>query len=370
MVGNEEICLGCNNIIGEDYYKCDVCTQKIHLECAGLSSSETRCMPLQRRTLVFCCDDCKTVIKKIPSLVILMEEVKQQLLKLEHQPVQVSVPHIPKYNEVVRGKRPEEVVVIKPLDKQQDSLTTKRAVEAQINPSTIGAEVSRVKFIRDGGIAISCEKAEDIISISEGVKNCLGGKYEVKVPQKKVPKLKIVNIEKKLLENSNDEYGEFIEKLVLQNSISTEQGKSNIKVISTYEDKRRKSNVAIVQTDENVYNQIAKKEVLFIGWRKCRYFEHVNVVQCYKCWRFGHMARECRSSQVICPKCSGNHRLEDCDREVEICVNCKHAKEVLKIPNIDYNHTAFNRKCDAYKRIFEQLQRRVNYPETFDKPGK
>lgn len=77
------------------------------------------------------------------------------------------------------------------------------------------------------------------------------------------------------------------------------------------------------------------------------------------------MASKCKREKEICPKCAGDHRSNRCESDEEICINCKYASETLKIPNIDYNHTAFNRNCEAYKRIYGQIQQKVNYPEIY-----
>lgn len=369
MEGNEleGKCAKCKEDINEDYYLCDICNNKVHPACAQLSSSEVRCMPLQKRTLIYACENCKDVLKKVPSLIVLMEEVQKQLTianRTNTTRVPLPLPQTPRqmqYNEAVKKKVVEEVIVIKPKDKTQDSLKTKKTIEEKINPTAIGAGVSRVKYVRDGGIAISCTKKEDIKNLSENIKKKLSKEYEINIPQKKNPKLKVVNIETKLIENPET----LIETIIKQNSINTEEDTRVLKILNAYEDKKRKTGTIIVEVDQNTFNLINKKEVLYIGWRKCKYFEHINVIQCYKCWKFGHMSQQCTNVNIVCPKCSQNHKQEECKSEVYKCVNCKFASEVLKLQHINSDHTAYNRKCEAYKKVFEQLQMRVDYPDIY-----
>lgn len=364
MVGDErQHCLKCKNKIEGECYQCDICHEKIHVGCSNLSASEVKCMPLQKRLLIFSCDSCKEVLKKIPTLVTLLEDVKHHLASMNSSNSQCPV-STQKYSEVIKKK--QEVIVIKPKDKNKGSSSTKKAIEEQIDPKSIGAEVSKIKFVREGGIAISCTGRDDITNISNSIRDKMSRDYEIKVPEKKNPRLKITNIEKKLMQN----YDTLIESIILQNGITTEENQRVMKVLSTYEDRRRKLNVAIVEVDEVTYSQISRRDVLHIGWRRCRYFDHVNIIQCFKCWKFGHIAQQCKNREVICPKCSQNHKKEECTSEVEICTNCKHAKEVLKIANIDYHHSAYNRKCEAFKRLFEQLQLRVSYPDVFQQSTK
>ena len=48
------------------------------------------------------------------------------------------------------------------------------------------------------------------------------------------------------------------------------------------------------------------------------------VVRCYKCQIFGHVAKHCRSSKVRCPRCSEEHTFQECDKKSETpkCANC------------------------------------------------
>ncbi|CAH1974404.1 unnamed protein product [Acanthoscelides obtectus] len=85
-------------------------------------------MPLQKRVLLFACDKCKVVLKKIPTMVLLMEKVKQQLANMRNMDQPTFPKQISKYSEVVK-KNTEKVVVIKPKDKKQDSSVTQKAIE-------------------------------------------------------------------------------------------------------------------------------------------------------------------------------------------------------------------------------------------------
>lgn len=366
--GAGERCSKCEREIDSDYYLCDICSSKIHPTCAQLSSSEVRCMPIQKRTLIYACNGCKDVLKKIPSFINLMEEVGKQLSTVaEMNKAQMSLTLPPmKCAEVAKKKKVEEVVVIKPKDKTQDSSKTKKVIEEKINPIALGAEVSRIKYVREGGVAISCTNKEDLKNISENIEKKLNKEYKINIPEKKNPRLKVINIEKKLI----GDLEKLIDSIVIQNNIDTNEDTKIVKILSAYEDKKRKTGTIILEVDHNTYKLINKKEVLYIGWRRCRYFEHVNVVQCYKCWKFGHMAQQCTGANIVCPKCSENHKQDECKSETNICVNCRYASDVLKIPHVDYQHTAYDRKCEAYKKIFEQLQMRVNYPDTYDNPNK
>lgn len=198
--GNEQKCFKCQKEIREEFYQCDICTEKIHLDCAKLSASEVKCMPLQKRLLIYCCEKCRDIIKNIPKMLMMLEDIQQKVSKIEIANRQCPILPVKPYNEVAKTKiEAEEVILIKPKNKNQNSLSTKKAIEDQINPSSIGAEVSRVKFVRDGGVAISCTKKEDVLMISENVKKSMNQEYEVKIPEKKTQGLKLLISKQKWL---------------------------------------------------------------------------------------------------------------------------------------------------------------------------
>ena len=65
-----------------------------------------------------------------------------------------------------------------------------------------------------------------------------------------------------------------------------------------------------------------------------------NVVQCYKCRKYGHFSTECKSATETCNHCSGGHKSSDCEaRETEpTCANCAGA------------HPASHKSCDAFRQ--------------------
>lgn len=86
MDGNEldqNTCIKCKQTCDEDFYKCDSCLKKIHKECSNLSSSEARCMPLQKRVLLFICEECRKFIARMPYIVKLIEDMKKDIEALK-----------------------------------------------------------------------------------------------------------------------------------------------------------------------------------------------------------------------------------------------------------------------------------------------
>jgi hypothetical protein len=66
-------------------------------------------------------------------------------------------------------------------------------------------------------------------------------------------------------------------------------------------------------------------ERINLGWKSHKVSEFIpRPIQCYKCFRFGHIANACKASQLRCPKCSGPHSVTECKVTIEEkkCGNC------------------------------------------------
>ena len=54
-----------------------------------------------------------------------------------------------------------------------------------------------------------------------------------------------------------------------------------------------------------------------------RYNPQYQLIQCYKCQKFGHHATACKSLHETCAKCSEHHSTAHCHSETHKCTNCK-----------------------------------------------
>lgn len=359
----------------KDMFNCDSCSKLVCKECGTLTASEIKVLQLTNRIMKFHCPKClngdtmslynqllKTKEAAIEDKNIIISLLKQEIMELNEK-LNNQKQNLGRcdYSNAVK-KQKEEVIIVKPVDVNQNSVKTKLSIEEKVNPSDLGLGVTRVQFIRDGGVAIKYSKnerenAEDVCS---NIKESLGQSYEVKIPEKKNPRIILFNVQQRDLEDEEN----FIERMVLQNTITTQISEREIKIVHNFKNRKGMINV-ILQMDTKSYECIEQKEMLHIGWRRYIFRDSLNVKQCFNCWKFGHLARNCKKETPTCQKCAGEHKEKDCQSNQVCCANCKYAVDVLKITNIKWDHKAYDKNCEAYKKIVEQLQQRINYPETY-----
>lgn len=129
---------------------------------------------------------------------------------------------------------------------------------------------------------------------------------------------------------------DFIKKIVKQNDLDVNNKDINISVIKTIQ-KARKEDIMILEIDPKTHKTTVELQKLKIGWKKCRAFDYVSMVRCYKCWGYNHYVKECKNN-VICRKCAGNHDEKECQSQAKKCANCISMVQEYKLTGIDINH--------------------------------
>ena len=192
---------------------------------------------------------------------------------------------------------------------------------------------------------------ESVKKIEEKVSEKLKGKYDINIPMLVKPKIVVINIDNEVKEE------DLIEVIKSQNKLS---GEINlVKCYSRFNNPNKYN--AIIETEKNVFKELIEmeKSCLNIGWNKCLVFDKINVKRCFNCWGFNHNAQNC-TNKICCPKCSGEHKIDECENEVMKCKNCALSVEKLNI-NIDSSHDVRDANCPVYLRRLERERGKVAY---------
>lgn len=250
----------------------------------------------------------------------------------------------------------KEAVLIRPVNEEQKSSETQEEITGVIDPSKCGIRVENIKSISKGGIIVNCSNADSKGKLKNKMQEELGNKYKVEDAKLKKPKIKIKGTELKFINRENTD---ILQDIMEQNEIK-EEFKEDLKIIRKYEKKsKRNCGIVIMEVSPNIFTEITKRGKLNAGWRECKVEEYFDIVQCYKCARFNHFAKDCENN-ITCFKCSGNHKTENCSNDFSKCINCEKTMDKLKI-KLDCNHTAYDRNCPCLTRNIERIVNRTNY---------
>jgi len=135
---------------------------------------------------------------------------------------------------------------------------------------------------------------------------------------------------------------------------------SEVKVVYVFPSKEnRKSINCILEVPPNIRTILLKKTHVFVNFSACRISDYINVLQCFKCLAFGHLARHCKFI-ALCEHCAGVHEMKECQlrNEDPICGNCKRWA-----PQEENKHSALDsKKCPIlnHRRIADRIKS-INY---------
>lgn len=255
----------------------------------------------------------------------------------------------------VTKRSKEGILIIKPKneDDNEDEITVKD-IQNNLKPAEIGVGIASVKNTKNGSIIIKVRNEQEAEILQQNIADKMGETVTTVIPVKRRPCVKIVGFEK------DYEEGELLQVLQAQNNnIFTNDSHVNVRVTR----RMLKSYFSIIECDPKTFQRIMSLSEgrVYIGFRSCRIYEHVNITRCYNCFQYGHMSKECGNKKT-CGKCSSTtHETKDCHQENK-CTNCflsnkNHNK------NLDINHSSFDLKCPTYKQMIQKEKPKICYQE-------
>lgn len=330
------------------------CAKCFHPKCLELSNEEYS-MINKNKNIKWFCDAC---IFKFDAMGVVNNEMEQLKTTIEEQMNEFktlisSNTLLNKEHEIKEKKNKSfaevvgEVVLIKPKTKQE-SKKTKDILRKAIDPGQLEVGITQIKDTKDGGVLIKCRNKEEIEKIKTAAEKKLKKDYQIKIPEKKLPKIKIVDIEENI---SKEKLVNFIK---TNSFLNHEDIYLDVKVIK----KMRTKYQAIVECDPLSLQLITAKDRICINFTMCRVFEYVSVFRCYKCANFDHKADDC-TYEVKCLKCAKtDHKTEDCVSRNLTCIACVTSNEMLNL-DLKTNHSVFDANCPSLVRKIEMEKRKI-----------
>jgi hypothetical protein len=375
MAGN---CKKCNKTIQEQQLlSCNgACKNVFHMECMNVSRSALKFISENENVKWFCsecnafCDLLSQFHKKIDDLIALQHDHDEkfkshesviELLKknteclLANQNIHnidiknsILNNNVKKtFADVLKRQKDDPVVVVKPKSAGQKSEVTQKFVKENIDPSVI--PVKNVRSVSNGSVVIHCQDRSKIDECKKSIESRLGSEYEVVIPEKRQPSVKIVGLSEIMSEEV------LITKMKAQNPFIPSDS-----VIKVTELKKKNDKIfASFSCDALCFKKIIDNERLLVGWDSCRVYEHFKILRCFNCSGYHHTAKECKNKRS-CPRCSLDHELSECKSELEKCVNCCSANGLLKL-SLCTSHASWSRDCPVYKKKLNMSARKVNY---------
>lgn len=254
--------------------------------------------------------------------------------------------------ENVRRKEKEtETLLIYPKEEGKTSEDVRKKILEKVNPRKAKLHIYRLSRVRGNGVALEVGKEGE----GEKVREAVGADLEVRAPKKRMPKCMVHNVP-----NDYNE-GNLIEDMCRQNLGLAEQelerAKSEIKVSFRMKARDQENqHHLILETSPCIYGKIMGGERVFAGWNSFRVTKYVPIMRCYKCQKYGHMAKECHGKEV-CGHCSDEgHDRRQCPkaRLEPTCANCPKGKN---------RHSVHSRDCPVHQKEVQRIEKNTDYGE-------
>lgn len=131
----------------------------------------------------------------------------------------------------------------------------------------------------------------------------------------------------------------------------------------TLDGKTTKYTNYIAEVDAIMHKKLIKQGKINEGFAQRRITEHVDLLQCKKCWRYGHLKKTCTFS-ASCKICSLDHETDECETPLAkpICVNCVRYNQEMT-PPIPTSHSVAADNCPVRINRIERLKIHFRAPQ-------
>lgn len=245
-------------------------------------------------------------------------------------------------------KSSENVIIVRAKNGAENG----KEIAEKLKSSVRSEQVSDI--IKASNRLVIKSNNSDVSEFLNNVQSSLGENYIVSKQKNRVPKVKIIGFV-----NINGLSDEDIVKVIIDQNKDVVNADDKLVIVKKYENKSNPgSENLILEVSLNVYNRLIQKGFICVLWSRCSVYDAYSVIRCFKCSKLSHKMSQC-TSEVCCPKCTGKHKIENCNSSEKKCINCLLYVQKSK-QKIDINHPAWDPKCPMIKQRLAAINKNTN----------
>lgn len=261
-----------------------------------------------------------------------------------------KVKEVPAISVVKRAVRPvAPVVLVRPPLGVKD---TKGDILKIVNPVADNIKIKNVRRLGQGGVAVETATSEDAAKVMAHMELKNKG-FKAEIPGRRGPRVIVHDVDRALTEE------QVMEAILRQNDFNEDDAaafKTQFRL--RFRDGRPREDLVdwVAEVSPDARTRLRKRERLYIGWTACRVQDFIAVSRCFKCQLYGHIAKYCRQSGMVCGHCGEDgHGIKECNRKDSpaICILCKRAKK-------EFSHAIVSKECQAYQYAVDRLVNRTD----------
>ncbi|KAH9384422.1 hypothetical protein HPB48_026429 [Haemaphysalis longicornis] len=214
-------------------------------------------------------------------------------------------------------------------------------IKKSIHPTDLGLRDATLKPGREGVIITTTSKegAENIEAhLQRRTKD-----LQIKRPKENKYPIKVIGIDEQ------EEPGTIVQTIIEQNNLPCTT--ADIELKKTW--KGKQGTTAIFALNKEGHQALKNRSHLYIGWTRCKVFDHFFLPRCTKCAEHGHSSVDCEAP-TRCVRCGkrGHHK-DDC-RNDSHCHACD-----LEDREESRDHEMMSWECPVYRDKMDQERRRI-----------
>ena len=254
-------------------------------------------------------------------------------------------------------KQPPPLIV-----KNLGNIANDENVKKQVRDALAEVNVSSSRISKEGNLILHLPNQESRVAAQESLGNALDEGVEIGSPKEFFPKIMVFEIPREINVNSLRESVGSKDANLKSMMDSGEEFK-----VLRFTDMNGKAGTAsyhkaLIKCSKKIRNYIVLKNggYLYLNLSRCRVVDKFNVIQCFHCYKFNHIADKCadKDKPPVCGRCAEAHESRNCNTSNVKCVNC------CRDPSSNSTgHVSFSEKCPHYLREKNILMNRTDFSE-------
>ena len=224
-----------------------------------------------------------------------------------------------------------------------------------ILPHKAGIKIINMRSTKEGRVLIKGSTKSDAEKIKEIVRATPNVGLKARVQRRSWPRVAIKFVPAVMQDQDIKECLVGQDDQVKDAYPTREQLEKEFRIKGHIRNKRRPDTKMVIAEVSPALRKIIIDRRIFVGWGSALVVDHIDIMQCYRCYEFGHKSDRCAAKQGKCGRCAGDHDQRRCESSSMCCTLCTAANKENR------NHEATDRNCPVRQRIIENIKNTIDY---------